>query len=343
MENPMQYVQNGLKSYMEKLDEYDETAKKDALKNYMKKLEQYLDMAGIKHIDIYELEDRVKEGIKYDYFDDMKIYDRKATREDEYDDMLAYMRQKDETFENTMNAEEKHEIVKKAIREAQDLVENERKESPKNMNQYLEEMLRAANKITGRYVVSQGYHNIDDFLSELSGVPFQVANDVGYEYDNMVKDTSDMAIDDFEGTLRDFSRSNGEKPVSNPQKDEFKKDGLYEKYLSEGPKKELNLGPQELDIKLCVIDLPKEKGDGSLQKGVAVSKSILDQAIEENNPNLTHDNESYVRVETKSFYFLVKEEEHEKAMNSRELVKKPKIEKEPVKPKKDPYEYTPML
>ena len=106
---------------------------------------------------------------------------------------------------------------------------------------------------------------------------------------------------------------------------------------------ELNLGPQELDIKLCVIDLPKEKGDGSLQKGVAVSKSILDQAREENNPNLTRDNESYVRVETKSFYFLVKEEEHEKAMNSRELVKKPKIEKEPVKPKKDPYEYIPML
>ena len=56
MENPMQYVQNGLKSYIEKLDEYDETAKKDALKNYMKKLEQYLDMAGIKHIDICELE-----------------------------------------------------------------------------------------------------------------------------------------------------------------------------------------------------------------------------------------------------------------------------------------------
>ena len=210
------------------------------------------------------------------------------------------------------------------------------------MNQYLEEMLRAANKITGRYVVSQGYHNIDDFLSELSGVSFQVANDVGYEYDKMVKDTSDMAIDDFEDTLRDFSKSNDERPTSNT-KDEFKKDGLYEKYLSEGPKKELNLGPQELDIKLCVIDLPKEKGDGSLQKGVAVSKSILDQAIEENNPNLTRDNESYVRVETKSFYFLVKEEEHEKAMNSRELVKKPKIEKEPVKPKKDPYEYTPML
>ena len=210
------------------------------------------------------------------------------------------------------------------------------------MNQYIEEMLKIANKITGRYVVSQGYYNIDDFLSELSRVPFQVANDVGYEYDKMVKDTSDRAIDDFEDTLRDFSKSNDEKPVSNP-KDEFKKDGLYEKYLSEGPKMELNLGPQELDIKLCVIDLPKEKGDGSLQKGVAVSKSILDQAIEENNPNLTHDNESYVRVETKSFYFLVKEEEHEKAMNSRELVKKPKIEKEPVKPKKDPYEYTPML
>lgn len=342
MENPMQYVRNGLKSYMGKLDEYDETAKKDALKNYMKKLEQYLDMAGIKHIDIYELEDRVKEGIKYDYSDDMKIYDRKATRENEYDDMSAYMRRKDEAFENTMSAEEKHDIVKRAIREAQDLVENERKESPKNMNQYIEEMLKVANKITGRYVVSQGYYNIDDFLSELSRVPFQVANDVGYEYDRMVKDTSDRAIDDFEDTLRDFSKSNDERSASNT-KDEFKKDGLYEKYLSEGPKMELNLGPQELDIKLCVIDLPKEKGDGSLQKGVAVSKSILDQAREENNPNFTRDNESYVRVETKSFYFLVKEEEHEKAMNSRELVKKPKIEKESVKPKKDPYEYIPML
>ena len=127
MENPMQYVQNGLKSYMGKLDEYDETAKKDALKNYMKKLEQYLDMAGIKHIDIYGLEDRVKEGIKYDYSDDMKIYDRKATREDEYDDMSAYMRRKDEAFETTMSAEEKHDIVKRAIREAQDLVETKEK------------------------------------------------------------------------------------------------------------------------------------------------------------------------------------------------------------------------
>lgn len=338
----MQYAREKLKSYLGELNECDEIARKEALDRYLKRVGQLFDMAGIDRIDIYDLEDKIKDAIKYDYSNDMKIYDKKATREDEYDDMLAYMRQKDETFENTMNAEEKHEIVKKAIREAQDLVENERKESPKNMNQYLEEMLRAANKITGRYVVSQGYYNIDDFLSELSGVPFQVANDVGYEYDKMVKDTSDRAIDDFEDTLRDFSKSNDEKPVSNP-KDEFKKDGLYEKYLSEGPKMELNLGPQELDIKLCVIDLPKEKGDGSLQKGVAVSKSILDQAIEENNPNLTRDNESYVRVETKSFYFLVKEEEHEKAMNSRELVKKPKIEKEPVKPKKDPYEYTPML
>lgn len=338
----MQYAREKLKSYLGELNECDEIARKEALDRYLKRVGQLFDMAGIDRIDIYDLEDKIKDAIKYDYSNDMKIYDKKATREDEYDDMLAYMRQKDETFENTMNAEEKHEIVKKAIREAQDLVENERKESPKNMNQYLEEMLRAANKITGRYVVSQGYYNIDDFLSELSGVPFQVANDVGYEYDNMVKDTSDMAIDDFEDTLRDFSKSNEERPTSNT-KDEFNKDGLYEKYLSEGPKKELNLGSQELDIKLCVIDLPKEKGDGSLQKGVAVSKSILDQAIEENNPNLTRDNESYVRVETKSFYFLVKEEEHEKAMNSRELVKKPKIEKEPVKPKKDPYEYTPML
>lgn len=338
----MQYAREKLKSYLGELNECDEIARKEALDRYLKRVGQLFDMAGIDRIDIYDLEDKIKDAIKYDYSNDMKIYDKKATREDEYDDMLAYMRQKDETFENTMNAEEKHEIVKKAIREAQDLVENERKESPKNMNQYLEEMLRAANKITGRYVVSQGYYNIDDFLSELSGVPFQVANDVGYEYDKMVKETSDMAIDDFEGTLRDFSKSSDERPTSNT-KDEFKKDGLYEKYLSEGPKMELNLGPQELDIKLCVIDLPKEKGDGSLQKGVAVSKSILDQAIEENNPNLTRDNESYVRVETKSFYFLVKEEEHEKAMNSRELVKKPKIEKEPVKPKKDPYEYTPML
>lgn len=338
----MQYAREKLKSYLGELNECDEIARKEALDRYLKRVGQLFDMAGIDSIDIYDLEDKIKDAIKYDYSNDMKIYDKKATREDEYDDMLAYMRQKDETFENTMNAEEKHEIVKKAIREAQDLVENERKESPKNMNQYLEEMLRVANKITGKYVVSQGYYNIDDFLSELSRVPFQVANDVGYEYDKMVKDTSDRAIDDFEDTLRDFSNSNDERPTSNT-KDEFKKDGLYEKYLSEGPKMELNLGPQELDIKLCVIDLPKEKGDGSLQKGVAVSKSILDQAIEENNPNLTRDNESYVRVETKSFYFLVKEEEHEKAMNSRELVKKPKIEKEPVKPKKDPYEYTPML
>lgn len=338
----MQYAREKLKSYLGELNECDEIARKEALDRYLKRVGQLFDMAGIDSIDIYDLEDKIKDAIKYDYSNDMKIYDRKATREDEYDDMSAYMRRKDEAFETTMSAEEKHDIVKRAIREAQDLVENERKESPKNMNQYIEEMLKIANKITGRYVVSQGYYNIDDFLSELSRVPFQVANDVGYEYDKMVKDTSDRAIDDFEDTLRDFSKSNDEKPVSNP-KDEFKKDGLYEKYLSEGPKMELNLGPQELDIKLCVIDLPKEKGDGSLQKGVAVSKSILDQAIEENNPNLTRDNESYVRVETKSFYFLVKEEEHEKAMNSRELVKKPKIEKEPVKPKKDPYEYTPML
>lgn len=338
----MQYAREKLKSYLGELNECDEIARKEALDRYLKRVGQLFDMAGIDSIDIYDLEDKIKDAIKYDYSNDMKIYDRKATREDEYDDMSAYMRRKDEAFETTMSAEEKHDIVKRAIREAQDLVENERKESPKNMNQYIEEMLKIANKITGRYVVSQGYYNIDDFLSELSRVPFQVANDVGYEYDKMVKDTSDRAIDDFEDTLRDFSKSNDEKPVSNP-KDEFKKDGLYEKYLSEGPKKELNLGPQELDIKLCVIDLPKEKGDGSLQKGVAVSKSILDRAIEENNPNLTRDNESYVRVETKSFYFLVKEEEHEKAMNSRELVKKSKIEKEPVKPKKDPYEYTPML
>ena len=341
MENPMQYVQNGLKSYMGKLDEYDETAQKDALKNYMKKLEQYLGMAGI-NIDIYELEDRVKEGIKYEYSDDMEIYDRKATRVDEYDDMSADMRRKDEAFENTMSEEEKHDIVKSAIREAQDLVENERKESPKNMNQYIEEMLKVANKITGRYVVSQGYYNIDDFLSELSRVPLQVADDVGYEYDRKVKDISNRAIDDFEYTLDDFSKFNDERPASNT-KDEFKKDGLYEKYLSEGPKMELNLGPQELDIKLCVIDLPKEKGDGSLQKGVAVSKSILDQAREENNPNLTRDNESYVRVETKSFYFLVKEEEHEKAMGITPKQKENQREKKAIKKEKEQDEYMSFL
>lgn len=332
MEDLMQYTQNEVESYFRELNRCDDIAKKEALKKYLKKVEQLLDMEGIRGIDIYELEDKINDGIKNEYSDELKFYDRKTTREDEYDDMTRSVQRKEKTLENT----------KSVIKNAQEVVEDESRESSNSMNQYLQEMLRVANKITGKEVVSQGYYNINNFLDGLSRVPVQLADEVKYEYDQMIKETTDKVIENFEDTLRSFSKSNDEKSVSDLN-DEFKTEELYEKYLSEGSKMELNLGPQELDIKLCVIDLPTEKTDGSLKKGVAVSKSILEQAIEENNSNLTHDNESYVRVETKSFYFLVKAEEHEKAMHSVVLNKKPKIEKEPVKPKKDSYEYTPFM
>ena len=211
------------------------------------------------------------------------------------------------------------------------------------MKLYLEQMLNAANNVTKKEVISQGYYNINDFLSELSRVPLQVTDYVSYDYDERIKKARDMSIDELDDVLKDFSRNTHEMGVPS-FKDKFDTKSLYEQYLSGGPKMELNLGTEDLGIKLCVVDSPNRDANGNIERGLAISKSILEQAVNENNPNITRDDENYVRVKTESFYFLVKEEEHELAIQSKQKEKGTKREEKPSKKeKKDPDVYIPML
>lgn len=335
MQKLMQSVRNEFGAYIMRLDDYDVEIREKTLDEYMKELENILEIHQINSLDLYELKYKIKDLIRFDYRNEFKIYERNQERLDEQHDTRSLTHKNEENAQETNEFNEKQKIAQKTITQVQETVEYESQSSSNKMKSYLSLMLDISKKMTQRELINQGYYNLEEFMSDLSHIPIKVLEDACFEYDEQIKDIQEKTMENLEQKFSDFSHNQEEKVFDNT-KNVLQYEELYEEYITNGSKTTLNLGKKELDIDLCVLEPPKQNADGEYEKGVAVSKSILDQAVKEENSKLVRDDENYVKVEANNFYFLVKLEEHEKIMKSQEKqqIRNKKIEK---KRSKDEY------
>ena len=339
-ENLAQNAKEKLKAYLSSLDDYDTDSREDALKSYLKEIEKLFDANGITAIDIDELKAKIKDGLKFDYAEDLKVYDRKLIRQMEYEDEDYSIRTQKSYLDESPDIEEQY-VEKKSTTDTQEIIEEEGKESIENMRKYLNEVLSKAQIITAKEMLSKGYYDINDLLLEMKQISGRVSDNISFDYEENIKKTRDKAIESLEDTLNNSPKND----INTPQVDNsFDAKSIYKEYLLKGPKMELNLGQEDLGIKICVVNPPSEDINGNLEKkGLIISKSILEQAVNENNPNITRDDENYVKVEEKHFYILVKEEEHEKAMGITPKQKENQREKKAIKNEKEQDEYMSFL
>lgn len=311
MQKLMQDARSEFSSYIINMDDYDALTRDEALNKYIEKVDELFDMNNINAIDLETLKAKIKYAIRYDYRPEFRQYERENERLDKLHDTREASHNGEQSARETNDNNEKQDIAKKVIKNVQEFVEEECDKSSKDMRGYLDLMLEIAKNMTKRELLNQGYYDIEDISSDLSHIPLKVVDDVCFEYDEQIKDIQEKTIENLEQKFSDFSQNQKEK-VSNNTKNVLQYEKLYEEYITNGSKADLNLGKKELGIDICVLELPEEKENGERKKGVAVSKSILEQAVKEENSKLVREDEDYIRVEANNFYFLVKKQEHDR-------------------------------
>lgn len=313
----LQNVRTIVNDYMSKLSELDEQTMNNMRNRFMNSVETIFELSDIKYYDGNELDYEIKER-----FEELrKAYIKPMEREE-----TAYSFGKVvENREDEITAGDPKTILDAAKKDAENVIQNENEQAPNRMEQCLQECIEDARTLVKAHLVRNGYFNLDDLEDEIRAATMLLATEYGQQYRDGISQLHESTLEnlyDEAQVAREDVNEMAEKLDINPR-------DVYAKYergeISEG----ITLAKGELDIDVLMISEPLYAfTDEPIQKGICISKSIMDKALAEGNQNLFDIDASssqYAFIEQESFVMVLTAEENERVG---EFNKKKQMEKE---------------
>lgn len=326
----MEQMKLKLSAYLQGLNEFDEETLNNVLKKYSQKLDELLDYYGIKNVDVDYLMDEIKSESKFV----QKHYDRS---DDRANDEQMLRRDFDTKAEQLDYKNDKRQVLMGAFKNFEMAIEDEIKYSSMRMENCMEEVLNTALEMTKQELVRNGYYNIDDLNYELNQTARSLHTYFIDEYADTIKYSGRSKVNEVMDDINSVKQENTLDAISNlniTPKEIF--DDYKNGKISDG----IKLLSDELDIDVMTISEPKFENDrnSATQKGLYISKSILDEAIEDENENIFEkdfDEFKYSVVEMESYVMILTSKENDQIQDLNRKKQK-EIEAEKAKAKAKP-------
>ena len=302
----LQGMKSKLEAYTSSLGELDAQTIENLIKEYVKKLDAILDYNGIR-MDI----DLFIEEMKYEAEEISEVWRRTDKREDEQRQLSSYIDNRTTDFEQISEVDERNSVVTKAAEEVFLYMDEEKVKSGARMDNCLEEILENAQKKTMQQLVASGYYDLEDFEYELIESTRKLAINGSVEYRRELKKLNTSISEQLEEVL-----STREESVDFAEKLGINPGDVLDRYEKGDISDGITLAPGALDISVMMVKEPLYAfSDEPIQKGICISQSILDKALEDGNNNLFDLDASpskYELVEKESYIMVLTAEENEK-------------------------------
>lgn len=301
----MEQMKLKLSAYLQGLNELDEETLNNVLKQYSQKLDELLDYYGIKNVDVDYLMDEIKSKSKLV----QKNYDRSDNRAD---DEQTLRRDFDTKAEQLDYTNDKRQVLRDAFNNFETAIEDEIKYSSSRIENCMEEVLNMAVEMTKHELVRNGYYNIDNLHYDLIQAARSLHTYSMDEYTGNIKSSGNREINNIYDEINNVKQENLE-VISNF---DITPKEIFDKYKNGDISDGIKLLPNELDIDVMTISEPKFENysNRATKKGLYISKSILDEAIEDENENVFEkdfDKSKYSVVEMESYVMILTSKEND--------------------------------